>query len=421
MVLHRVPSETPSTPSSLRRTFLASASTVGIGSLAGCSTVDTLLGDGVEPPERQVPANWTPNPGDWPTEQYGFARTGHNPFASPPREEPSAVWTEDVSTLGGNFDNLIVAGGWVLADLSGTVVALDPETGEQGWRWSTQGNGGNLEYVMGRVYAGNGDGIVALDSFDGELVWSTRLGDFDVWDYDLVEREGWVFLFGPDEVRCLHADTGEVVDRLEHEGLHRVATDGSVLYGGDRVFSALAVDDRRLERRWENDYPGYETTDSPVVDDGLVYRGGYRVFEDDDLPQSRLTVYDTNHRHGVQTVTVPFDQGLRTPAVADGTAYVATADVRTGTLRQDGVVAAVTHDGEVQWRFQPDADPRSPVVADGTVYTGPYRNLEDSLVALDAETGEELWRRPVNERPELAVAGETLYVATDGEVRALRA
>lgn len=79
-----------------------------------------------------------------------------------------------------------------------------------------------------------------------------------------------------------------------------------------------------------------------------------------------------------------YDGGFdaRTPAVADGTVYVPTAEA---------LIALDSTDGTARWRFAPDEQPwpSSPVVHDGTVYVSMVD--EDSVHAVDVESGEERW------------------------------
>ncbi|WP_369684141.1 PQQ-binding-like beta-propeller repeat protein [Haloarchaeobius sp. FL176] len=127
------------------------------------------------------------------------------------------------------------------------------------------------------------------------------------------------------------------------------------------------------------------------------------------------------HERRARLVQAPFEQTPQTPAVEDGVAYVATSGVWSETIGQDGVLAALAADGTERWRFDPEAGLRTPVVADGTVYTGPFRASGAPLVAFDADSGDELWRRDrVVSDPELAVADETLYLAGGSKVVALR-
>lgn len=71
------------------------------------------------------------------------------------------------------------------------------------------------------------------------------------------------------------------------------------------------------------------------------------------------------------------------------------------------------------WRFVGDAGLSAPVVAYGAVYAG---TVDGDVVALDAGSGEERWRRSVGETAFTPrVVSGTLYVPTDRGIVALRA
>jgi outer membrane protein assembly factor BamB len=409
-----VSSDSPSTPSLDRRSLLGTVAASGIGTLSGCSTVAGLLDDDVEPPERRVPADWNPAPGDWPTRHYGYARSNHNPYASPPRSEPRVDWEVDA---GGPVDAMVVADGYVFVRTGETVLAFDARTGDERWRRSAQGDRGFVEFVDGWLYTGNRNRLTALTPA-GEERWSTEIPESSVWGYFFIEREGWVFLFSPGGTRRLHADTGEVVGRSDRS-LYRTTTDGGPVYGGRTTMRAYDVEGRTLDERWTTSSDGYETYGVPAVDDGLVYRGTNALSASESEPRGRFSVYDASD--GTEVATVPFQRTPQTPAVDDGVAYVATSGVGSENIGEDGLLAAVAQDGTERWRFEPDAGLQFPVVADDTVYARPFRGSGAPLVALDADSGDELWRRDrVVSDPELAVADETLYVAGGSKVVALR-
>lgn len=104
------------------------------------------------------------------------------------------------------------------------------------------------------------------------------------------------------------------------------------------------------------------------------------------------------------------------PAIVDGTVYLPTAEA---------LVALDAADGSEVWRFAPSRQPwpSAPAVHDGTVFVAMID--EDTVYAIDAESGEELWSLPeaghVHAGPHL-VAGEhvsesMLYSGTeDGEL-----
>jgi outer membrane protein assembly factor BamB len=83
-------------------------------------------------------------------------------------------------------------------------------------------------------------------------------------------------------------------------------------------------------------------------------------------------------------------------------------------------VHAVGLDGEIRWEQTPAADEDISTLAlgDETLYVG---SREDWVVALDTETGTELWRETIDGLSyslRTTVSGDTLYVDTDNAIRA---
>lgn len=83
------------------------------------------------------------------------------------------------------------------------------------------------------------------------------------------------------------------------------------------------------------------------------------------------------------------------PVIADGVAYAGTRDEDgEGDARVHAVDLAT---GDALWEYEVDSSIHgTPAVADGIVYAGSLRGV---LYALDAETGELLWDRPVEDAP----------------------
>ena len=143
-----------------------------------------------------------------------------------------------------------------------------------------------------------------------------------------------------------------------------------------------------------------------------------------DGPTGRLSRYG---RDGERRASEAFDQTPVGVAVADGAAFVGTAEVSADALGSDGRLVALAADGTRRWEIDLDGSAAAPVLADGVVYAGPFANDDVPLTARDAESGEELWRREaaVSAREtvdsvRLAAAGDTLYVGDANSVRAFR-
>ncbi|UPV74790.1 PQQ-binding-like beta-propeller repeat protein [Halorussus limi] len=109
-----------------------------------------------------------------------------------------------------------------------------------------------------------------------------------------------------------------------------------------------------------------------------------------------------------------FDAGTPTmntsPVVADGTVYA------PGSGGPGYLHAVDAETGESVWRFEPAGYANSaPAVADGRLYVGTWGK---TFYAVDAETGEQVWANDVGHRfgsSSPAVADGTVYVGTVGD------
>ncbi|MFC3959363.1 PQQ-binding-like beta-propeller repeat protein [Halovivax cerinus] len=176
---------------------------------------------------------------------------------------------------------------------------------------------------------------------------------------------------------------------------------------------AYALDSDSGEEQWRFEDLRISATNERVsvnpklggleVVDGIVYVSGYSVQALDQETGERLWLPEKRGYHGYPTRS--------SPAVSQGTVYlgngplVAAFNAAVGKLRW--VEGGPTGGGRV-----------SPLVVDGTVYTGGvYRNL----YAYNGETGEERWRvegqQPILTSP--TVSDGTLYVCTAGFMYAI--
>lgn len=119
-----------------------------------------------------------------------------------------------------------------------------------------------------------------------------------------------------------------------------------------------------------------------------------------------LTALDVDEGDKLWTRAV--EGWLRAPPTLTGdTAYVAT----WGSPSTQGVAAVALEDGRTRWRALPDVEAATaPTLADGAVYVGGSLNSE-LVVALDARSGDELWRSRVGQYATTsAVAADAVYV-----------
>ncbi|WP_248518345.1 outer membrane protein assembly factor BamB family protein [Salinarchaeum laminariae] len=396
-----MPSTQPTT--SRRRALSLSALAVG-SALGGCTS---LFDDGPPTAERQVSPDWRPSPGQWSTWNYDFARTSHNPFAEPPRREPSPAWTYDVEE---SVDSLVVAKDTVFVGTEGEIVALRASTGDLQWRQSMP-NGPRLTWIDGRLYGATGNELRAYTS-DGDREWTYRRDEDQMQFFDVLERRGTVYLLFRNHIERIHADTGTKLGAQSLYGRFPVTT-GGLVYASEYAIEAYEVDGK-FDSRWsvlpEN---ARQTYTYSAIANGLLYRPEYEPVSG----PARLAIYDADS--GTARERVPLEHTPRSPAVGADRSFVSTSVVTADEIGSEGNLLALSADGKRRWEYDAAGSLGPPAVANGTVFVGPFANGRVPLLAFDAENGDELWRLPISGST-LAIAGDTLYVSANGTVRALR-
>ncbi|GAB3685574.1 hypothetical protein GCM10028857_16300 [Salinarchaeum chitinilyticum] len=394
----------PSTPPATSRRRALSLSALAVGSaLGGCTS---LFEDGPSTAERQVSPDWRPSPGQWPTSNYDYARTGHNPFAEPPRQEPSVAWTHDA---GESVDSVVVADDTVFVGTDNEIGALETASGDERWTRSSSGRQ-TLSWIDGRLYGATTERLRAYTS-DGELTWTYRPGRDQY--YDVLERGGSVYLLFRDRITRLHANTGEKLGSQSLSGRFPT-TNGGLVYCGQYTIEAYDIEGS-VDSSWSvTPTDAHETYSYPALAHGLLYRPEFRLADG----AATLAIYDAGT--GATRDRVPLEHTPRSPAVSGNAAFVFTSIVTAGDIGTEGSLVRLSAGGERRWEYDASASLQPPAVANGTVFVGPFANALVPLLAFDAETGDELWRLDVGGTTELAIAGDTVYASADGTVRAVR-
>lgn len=404
--------------STTRRRMLRAGATGLVVGTAGCSGVvdhNDLFGDsdGAD--------------ADWPMFQFDPARTGHTP-ASGPVADVTERWRAEteVPIYGGVA---VVEGAVYTVGREGVVFAFDAETGEEEWRLETERPaGGSVPAVVdGTVYIGfdrvqamgGGDPpvLLALSADDGEEEWRAELNTTPTRTSPAVV-DGTVYITTEKEyVHAFDAATGEKSWRSNVGGPvggSPAVYDGSVYVGGgdpnyydsDDVADEphfYALDAGSGEEQWKIPIKGTVQPGSPAVDEETVYfitnGNGTRAFD-------RATGEERWHRPKIgypQASPALTDETLFVPGGPDG--GIAALDVESGDTRWNNAV-------------RPSDSQRSeytagaPVATDDTVYAG---NGSGTHYALDADSGDELWRYTETASagrmvPRPAVSGGRVYI-----------
>jgi len=279
--------------------------------------------------------------------------------------------------------------------------AVDADTGLEKWRFEAQDKVGSSPAVAdGTVYVGSKDRrVYAVDSGTGRQRWEFETSV-------PVEQD-------PDELFAL---SGESL--LAPKGVRSspVVSRGAVYFASDdgRLYS---VDQSSGEVRWEftTDQRLYTspavTGDSVyLVDDGQGYLLGI------DVETGETTFEFQNSAPGVTHSS---------PVVHDGTAYLVTWNSALHAVDLDSVQKLWIFSGEgfalESSEAFVDSLPASPVVSEGVVYLS---SEDGSLYAVDALTGEALWRFRTEDklRSSPVVVDRVVYVGShDGYLYAVQA
>lgn len=449
-----------------RRRFLQTAAGLSAVTLAGC------LGE--RPPENTSPSptgttradDGTPEEanglGDsWPQFGAGPRNTGYAAAVTGPgASEPALAWRFDAGTPTMNASP-VVGDGTVYVPGSGDpglIHAIDLETGDQEWQFEPAGYASSAPALgNGLLYVGTwGKRFYAIDADSGTEAWSREIGHrfgssspvvADGTVYVGTNGDGPLFVSGPDDEAefeacaflALDANTGEIQWQYRDFGPKEnidsspAVADGRVYFGGESAVYAL--DAETGDAVWTRSIPTHPDS-SPAVVDGVLYYGA-PTFEDSETP-AQVWALEASSGETLWTAGID-DVSLRTsPAVADGTVYVAASSMRTclgvggdGESECSGVTRGQLYaldaaTGERQWTAEIKTDTRSsPAVADGVVYVGCRDGL--SAVTIDGETA---WRVSFESDREggpyvkssPAVAEEHVFVgASDGRLRAISA
>ena len=368
---------------------------------------------------------------------------------------------------------VVTDGRLYVVDRSG-VSALVPSDGERLWRVSlgdrvrpvNHDDAGSVTVADDTLYVVDGDGgVIAVDAATGERRWRTALSAAATTP---TVADGRLFVpvtgDGGQHTVALDAETGDVAWRGPDgdRSLDSPTVAGGVVYAG-RPTGLTALDSQTGERRWRTDW----RASTPVVVDGTVYviehlfdaetdrlravHTGHDASSCDSRvrlatgpghdtpvgPTARATVDPTRPAVGEPTTfdATPstggaglreyewsFDDGTDVTGVTTTHSFErpGTHSVRLSVTDVDGDTDTVVEsvDSGVRWtrRLSPPVSSAA-TVADGTVYVGGATETGGGVVAVDADSGQTVWRRPLDGfvAGGPTVVADTLYAAVGGE------
>jgi outer membrane protein assembly factor BamB len=409
------------------------------------SRLEALAGPGVMIPILLLLLWRVPNlvASDWPTYQHDYQRSGITSetiefplapawvYRSP--EPPNPAWPEPAKrdyylSPGAQkplksrvaFDRayqVAVAGGLLFFGSSAdhALYCLDASTGRTNWSFFTDGPVRMAPTVAdGKLYAGSDDGSVyCLQSTNGALVWKTTPAGSDNY---LVANDGrFVSPFGirssvavdqgvayftagffPNEgvyLCALDAATGQITapGQWQRKLVNQAAFQGYILLSASRVY---------MPGSRSNPFYFDRATGATLGQ----FRGAMGTFA---LLAGNSFVFGPAARGGGQmTETGPTGDTLAT--YSDGNSMVVTS-TRSFLLTDDTLMALDRATKNQLWR-QSVAYPYALVLAGSTLVAGG----DNEVAAFDSANGTKLWSAPVSGQAYgLAVADGKLFVSTD--------
>ncbi|SIR92013.1 outer membrane protein assembly factor BamB family protein [Natronorubrum thiooxidans] len=336
---------------------------------------------------------------DWPSFQRSPRNDGYTTSMAP-TAEPSTRWE---TTLSGAIDDqvAVVDDTVYVATDAGTVHALDAASGDERWSESLEGGRSQCPCIVdGLVVLGTNTGeLVALDADDGERAWTTELAGPV---RGPTAADGTVYVGTRDDPVAYAIDgasgdevwsTALAVDAIDYPAVTEDAVYMGAQYAWDGRVSALDLTNGT--QQWE--FEGARMQSPTVAESGVL------------APATTISVLtaagdndESTHRQIGLTGKV-----LASPAVTPELVVYSTSQ---------GFVGAVEHsrdESDLGWgtsvgRFGVYA----PAVTDKAVYV---TRIGSELLALDIETGDELWTRSLEDGGVTAptVADGAVFVGTD--------
>jgi outer membrane protein assembly factor BamB len=337
------------------------------------------------------------------------AQTGAQPGPGP-EGEPGTIW--QLTTGSALGDAAVISNGILYArDGDGVLYALDAATGERQWCIPTGASfDGTPAIEHGlvinglddpRVWAGNGGAVVAVDAQTGEERWRVATGGAEL---SPVIADSIVFVPGRDAVLlAIDLQTGEVLwrfapsDREDAAFLSVVVAEGVVYANLDTGAGApktvYALDVETGDDIWSNDQIDEETfiSGSLTVADGSLFV----PTSDGSLFALDAKTGDQQWRFTPETNTSGtddnenFSRGLNSPAVVDGVVYIGNGYSYDNVAEDAFLFAVDAGTGDELWRYATEGPVESrPSVTDGVVYCGDAAGM---VSAVNADSGDGLW------------------------------
>ncbi|MCX9084250.1 MAG: PQQ-binding-like beta-propeller repeat protein [Candidatus Methanoperedens sp.] len=281
------------------------------------------------------------------------------------------------------------------------IFALDAKTGNELWRYHTNGFITSVPAVSnGVVYIGADDRkFYAIDAKNGTLKWMND-NSLDGYSASAVVLNNVVYAIPKDGTfYAFDGNNGQIVWSTligKRSESSPAVGDGIIGFGTDRG-EIVALDAATGKLKWSYDTGVSDIRSSPVITNGTIIVGS-----------NDGSIYAlTTEKGALKWKYSTRDNVESSPAVKNGIVYAGSRD--------SGFLAIDSETGNTRWKF-PDSGQviSSPAISNNVVYFGTKNNF---IYGLDANTGQRLWRNSTgpNDKDYItspAISGNVLYAAT---------
>ncbi len=316
------------------------------------------------------------------TDWYTYMQNDlHHGFSeSPAPTDNTILWTASVTGDSHEFPTPVIVDGIVYYPSdhgNDTLYALDAATGELIWKYRVGATDDAVTVKDGFLYTAS-DSVWCLDANTGERIWAS--GDVNGSAGTPAVANGRVYCGESQSVYCFDAATGTEIwaNTLSGTQVSCMAVWNNMVFVPtcwDNESPLYALNANTGSIIWENmdSYEGYWDS-SPVVVDSLIYIGGIdgKIRAIDAI--TGITVWEAETYPGGTYFTA-------TPAYNDNRLYFGFGNY----------CCLDASTGSIIWSV-PGQQHGSSGIADGMVFYGEEYNPDDArVIALDCDTGEEIW------------------------------
>lgn len=270
--------------------------------------------------------------------------------------------------------------GYVLAEETPFVLALDWTSGLERWRFYHGGWASGLVAADGSIFVTTGQGSVwSIAANNGEVQWLYQANDSDSMGSPVVV-DGTVYVSGGEFLHAVDTTTGAAkwqtgVDDAQFPSIRSVVDDTVYVTSSS---SLHAIETSSGEERWRFDV---ESPRSVAVSDDVIYLGTGSTSSEDGTG----SLYALDTETGRALWQFEADQAVAGSAIVGDVIYITTTAESDEEPVENEVIAIARAEGTEIWRIPFEGELTRPTVIGGLLFVGTENGLAGSVVAIEGD------------------------------------